>query len=937
MTTAQKTTQTLDKYNDKFSNLDESYYSKLTRDAEFLGQCFYEMLEEIGEQDVARALPLRANLDTQTAPELSIALTQAYSIWFQLLNMVEENATAQHRRALLVEGRDVEDPGSWADILSQLKELGLSDDEVADALSDIRVEPVLTAHPTEAKRQTVLEHHRELYLLLLKRENTMYTPAEQDMVRGEIKALLERLWRTGEILLDKPEVASERRNVLHYLQNVFPEVLDLVNWRLRQGWQAAGFDPALLDDPTRRPRLGFGNWVGGDRDGHPLVTTDVTQQTLHELRLKALMLLHAKLTELAAHLSLSDRFQETPASLAGRVADLVERLGERGQMAVRRNPSEPWRQYVSLLIERLPIEIIGNGGFQAVNGGTAYRRAAELADDLSALSDALAEVGARRLAEAEVGPVLECVHTFGFHLATLDVRQNSGFHDLAFAQLLTKAGLDGADFPNWDGERRLALLHRELRSPRPFARTDTSIGPEADAVLSCYRVLRDHIDAHGPDGVGALIISMTRNLSDLLVVLLLAREAGLVVEGEDGPACRLPVVPLFETIEDLQRAPDIMRAFLDHPMVRASLRYQSREAGDDRPVQQVMVGYSDSNKDGGILSSLWNVYRAQEALVRVGAVAGVRIRFFHGRGGTTSRGAGPTDRFLNALPRGALNGDLRLTEQGEVIGQKYANRITAAHHLELLLAGTTGGTLKHRRSEDPIAELAPVMDLIAKTSRNVYQGLLQSDGFLTFWSQATPIDAIESSRIGSRPVRRTGQRTLADLRAIPWVFSWSQSRFFLSGWYGVGSALENLQTDAPEDFETLCAHAFTWPPLRYMISSAATSIAGADPEVMRLYADLVEEEDIRDRFMALIEAEHARTHRMLEVIFGGPLAEQRPRIQAMLSLRRNGLRLLHAQQVSCLRQWRARKKKGDDGADEAFESQLLLTISAIASGLGATG
>lgn len=913
------------------------YYCKVHRDLAFIGQCFREVLEEIGEHDIARALPLPENTDGYRAAGLSIALTQAYCIWFQLLHMVEENAIAQHRRALQAAGRFSEDPGSWEANLGQLKTLGLSGRDIAAALSEIRVEPVLTAHPTEAKRKTVLEHHREVYLLLLQRENTMYTAAEQEIIRDDIKAILERLWRTGEIFLEKPDVKSELRNVVHYLRNVFPEVLSRVDWRLRRAWVETGFDPSLLDDPACRPRLGFGNWVGGDRDGHPFVTAGVTHETLRELRANALELVHAKLTRLAAHLSLSDRLQHPPSDLLGRVADLVQRLGDRCQAAIDCNPDEPWRQFVNLVIARLPMEGAGADRNPQAGLSHAYRRASELMDDLSALSDSLVAIGARRLAEAEVRPVIETVQTFGFHLAKLDIRQNSRFHDLAVAQLMTKAGLDGAGFPEWGEDRRLEFLNRELESPRPFARADARIGPEADAVLGCYRVVRDHIGAHGHDGLGSLIISMTRSVSDLLVVLLLAREAGLVIEDDAGAVCQMPVVPLFETIEDLRRGPAIMRTFLDHPLIRRSLRYQARVRGDDGPVQQVMVGYSDSNKDGGLLASLWNVYRAQEALVAVGKTAGARIRFFHGRGGTSSRGAGPTDRFLNALPYGALHGDLRLTEQGEVIGQKYANRITAAHNLELLLAGTTGVTLKRRHAGMQDHRLAPVMDRLAETSRDVYQALLQSDGFLEFWSQATPIDAIESSRIGSRPVRRTGKRTLADLRAIPWVFSWSQSRFFLSGWYGVGSALNDLQASAPEDFEALRADAFDWAPLRYMVSSAASSIAGADPDVMRMYAALVEDAGNRDRFMTLIEAEFERTQRMLEAIFGGPLAERRPRIHAMLSLRREGLRPLHALQIESLRRWRAPRGAGDERAAEELESQLLLTLSAIASGLGSTG
>ncbi|TVR81646.1 MAG: phosphoenolpyruvate carboxylase [Rhodospirillales bacterium] len=919
------------------------HFVKVDRDLAFLTACFRDVLHEIGEHDIARALPGQGGAqDFSDLGDLAFStrLTQAYCIWFQILAMVEENAIAQHRRTLQAEGRLAEDGGSWEDQFAQLQALGLTGGEIAGALPEIRVEAVLTAHPTEAKRQTVLEHHRELYLQLLQRENTMYTQAEQEDIRAGIKALLERLWRTGEIFLEKPDVAAELRNIVHYLRNVFPETLPVVNRRLRQAWSAAGFEPALLQDPHCRPRLSFGDWVGGDRDGHPFVTADVTAATLRELRSHALSLAHEKLLNLARHLSLSDRLQRPPAALTGWVTDLVQRLGESGQRAIARNPDEPWRHIVNLMIARLPMEgdVTEDGRLQP--DATRYGKAAELIEELSTLYRMLAESGAPRLADAEVAPVLDAVRTFGFHLAKLDIRQNSQFHDRAMDQLLAAAGSKDAQFPQWPEEKRIELLSGELNSLRPFARMDVSVGPEADAVLSCYGVIGAHIRAHGRDGLGSLIISMTRSLSDLLVVYVLAREAGLVVERADGLVCEMPIVPLFETIDDLERAPAILQSFLDHPLTRRSLAYQARMDGLDRPVQQVMVGYSDSNKDGGTFASLWAVYRAQAEMAAVGRAAGVRIRFFHGRGGTTSRGAGPTHRFLNALPVGTLNGDLRLTEQGEVIGQKYANRITAAHNLELLLAGTTAVTLKHARmgeQDEVTPQLAPLMTRLAEWSRATYQALLGTEGFLAFWTQATPIDAIESSRIGSRPVRRTAQRTLADLRAIPWVFSWSQSRFLLSGWYGVGSALERLRTEDPAAFETLRRYAFDWPPLRYVISSAASSLAAADPEMMTLYADLVEDSTIRERFMTLIRAEYQKTEQALGTIFGGPLSERRPRIHATLNLRREGLRPLHRQQIQILRQWRKQRGIADDRLVEELESQLLLTLSAIASGLGATG
>ena len=502
---------------------------------------------------------------------------------------------------------------------------------------------------------------------------------------------------------------------------------------------------------------------------------------------------------------------------------------------------------------------------------------------------------------------------------------------------MTGAGLNGADFPDWDETRRLEFLNQELSVPRPFARPDMELGAEADGVLSCYQVLKEYVRDWGQDGLGALIVSMTRGLPDLLAVYLLTREVGITFPTSSGLVCRLPVVPLFETIEDLKRSPDILGQFLDHPITRRSLDHQREIGGAEAPVQQVMIGYSDSNKDGGILASLWNLYRVQQRLSEVGRSRGVRIRFFHGRGGTISRGGGPTHRLLRALPHSSVAGDMRMTEQGETIAQKYSNRITAVHNLELLLAGVSGASLTHWHTSRETHPLESLMDRLAETSRGAYEALLASEGFLTFFRQATPIDAIESSRIGSRPSRRTGQRTLSDLRAIPWVFSWSQSRFYISGWFGAGTALSGLQKEDGAAFESIRRETFRWPPLHFMMSNIATSLATANPEIMRAYAMLVDDRLVRERILGNISAELDRTRRMLEIIYDGSLAERRPNLYRTIVLREEGLRTLHQQQIELLRQWRDLQKTEDVSRAEDVLLQLLLNINAIASCLGTTG
>jgi phosphoenolpyruvate carboxylase len=902
-------------------------FDKIDRDLAFVMGRFSTVLSEQGRDEIARRLPWVGQPEPD-ARGFTEGDLQAFSLAFQLLNMVEENAANQARRLReSSHGADAE-AGLWRWCLKDLAGAGFTAEEIAEVLPSVKVEPVLTAHPTEAKRSTVLEMHRQLYLMLVRRENQMWTPAEQEAISEEITAAIERLWRTGEIRLTKPDVASERRAVLHYLREVFPEAVARMDQRLHQGWAAAGHDPAVLRG--RMPRIAFGTWVGGDRDGHPLVTASVTAETLADLRRTALGAIHSQLDRLGRDLSLSVLRQAAPPGLEAHLRQSAERLGAAGRQALDMNPMEPWRQGVNLMLVRL----------DAVDHDQPYRRPHELVADLTVLEQSLHQVGARRLARQLVEPVRRTVEVFGFHGAVLDIRQNSAVHERALAQLLVAAGMDAGSWAQWSEKERLALLDTELRTPRPLAHPDMRPGSDAESVLDCYRAVAEHRREHGLDGVGALIVSMTRSLSDLLTVFVLAREAGLVrwvadglpAEIPPGLASELPVVPLFETIEDLRGAPAILDAFLRHPVVRRSLFLQ----GGTRPTQQVMLGYSDSCKDGGIFASQWNLHQAQHALAETGRRHGVDIRFFHGRGGTVSRGAGPTHRFLEALPHGSLCGDLRLTEQGETIAQKYANLLTATYHCELLVSGAATTTLRHRRPAPSWEHLHPVVDAVAQASRAAYEALISDEGFIAYFSEATPIDVLEQAAIGSRPSRRSGRRTLADLRAIPWVFSWNQSRHFLPGWYGVGSGLERIAAQDPAGYAKLAEAVRRWPFLRYALSNIESNVASADLAIAGQYAALVSDAALRERMLGLIRDEHHRTSSALERLLGSPLTQRRPRLWKTLQLRDAGLRSLHAHQVALLRRWRQARSRDEAAAAELLP-QLLLTVNAVASGLRTTG
>lgn len=902
---------------------------KFQEDLVWLLECFREVLETLGETEIARCLPWIGQEPSPDGPAPD-RLAQAWSICFQLLNMAEENGAAQVRRAAEEDFGLAHEAGLWGKALQDLVQAGISKERICHRLSELVVEPVLTAHPTEAKRATVLEQHRELYLLLVKRENQMWTPAERDKIRQDVLDVLERLWRTGEILVTKPDIQAELANILHYLRTVFPEALPQLDERLKAAWKAAGLPASDLTDPSCFPKLRMGSWVGGDRDGHPFVTANVTRTALDQMRAAALSLLRTRMVRLGSRLSLSRRLQDAPDDLVAATEALVARMGDAADSALARNPDEPWRKLVNLLLLRLPSEDPAAPVFD-----WTYKRASELEADLVLVDRTLRAVGANRVADMEVFPLRRHVAVFGFHLAQLDIRQNSKFHDQAVEQLLEAAGIADRAFGEWDEERRLAFLESELKSLRPFALPGATLGPQAQAVVDCLRVVADKIHQHGTAGFGSLVVSMTRCVSDLMAVYLLAREAGLLVATPEGLACELAVTPLFETIEDLEASEGILSRFVDHPLTVRTLErvHAGLEGQSGKPVQPVMIGYSDSNKDGGILASQWNLLHAERRLTQVARDRNLRVRFFHGRGGTISRGAGPTNRFLAALPPASLAAGLRVTEQGETIAQKYANLISAVNNLELMFAGSADRSLRSSRDDDPLQDR--ILSLLAGSSRSAYQDFVGSEGFLEFYGQVTPIDVIESSRIGSRPARRTGKRTLTDLRAIPWVFSWSQARFYLTGWYGVGTALADLRANHPDLWGHLKTNWRTMPLASYVLTNVETTLATADTEMWNLYGTLVEDPALRDRFLVGIRSEFDRTRDLIEEILGMSFTTHRPRMARSLTLRTEALRHLHRRQVELVRSWRT-IPAGDPRYEEVL-LQLLIVVNAIASGLRTTG
>jgi len=968
-------------------------FQKIDRDLHELMNCFREVLEELGQEKVAAHLPWttpRGQARDQSrsllqkvpvcysiecngvAPNVInygtdplAGMEQAYSVAFQLLNIVEANAAARTRRLREINAGLTAERGLWGEQLLQLKNFGFTEEEIATSLSQICIEPVFTAHPTEAKRGAVLEQHRMLHQLLTFADQVELTPSEKKENRCQIKLCLEKLWRSGEIFLEQPSITDERREILFYFREILPKTVLALDDRLRSAWEEVGFSSSLLAEAKAMPQLHFGTWVGGDRDGHPLVTAAVTQETLLELRRRALALLHRSFEQLSNALPLSRHFQQPSEELLQSTKKFSEELGLRGKEIEQLYQDEPWRQFALLIQAKLPPKLKKRNEPKQDQNNIYFSSPAKVHSALNILARSLHAIGAQHLVESALRPLFRLLDVFGFHLAKLDIRQNSNFHDRALQQILQAAAVPKASsFLDWSEEKRLTFFHQELASPKKFLITESDhafLGQEATSVLECYRVLQQHGEAFGWEGIGSLIVSMTHRVSDLLAVLLLTREAGLARWNGTTIYSPIPIVPLFESREDLRNAAQILESYLKEPCVQAARVTSNRlQPAGKKPItplsaasitqtqtlntqtlamrqasQQVMIGYSDSNKDCGIIASQWELYEAQRAMTTVAKKLDVTLQFFHGRGGTISRGAGPTHLFLQALPQGSLQGSVRMTEQGETIAQKYPNSSTATYHLELLLAGVTGISLSHHQKENSSETLATA-PFLAEESCSAYQRLIQTEGFMDFYEQATPLDALEASRIGSRPKRRSQQRSLADLRAIPWVFSWNQARYFLPGWFGVGSALVALEKKQPTLFEALQKNHREQPFLNYLLSNVETNLASAHLPLMEKYAGLVVDLSIRDRIFSLIAEEFQKTKFQLNKIFGGSFEERRPRMAKTLALRAEALAFLHEHQIATLKKWR-RARETNSAQAEKLLPKVLLSINAIASGLRTTG
>jgi len=902
---------------------------RLNAEAMRLTEHLIAVLRSSSAEEIASCLPQGSTEPTAPIteqelqnPEFREGLIQAYSILFHLFNIAEELHAATARRASEEAAVSRSSPQAakalWAfeTVVDTLHARGVTPEHIRAFLSGFEIQPVFTAHPTEAKRVTILEAHRRIYQYLARLAQQGLAARERGELAEHLQAQIEILWQTGDIYLEKPRVLDEVENGFFYFRETFyllvPFVLSRFYRTLRRAFPQKRFDiPAVLQ---------FSSWRGGDRDGNPFVTAEVTRQTLRQHATLILDLYTAELEALVKRFSQSIWETKISAELSQSLEHDRATVPE-FQTLEARNPHEPYRVKLAAIRQRLAArrEALADAGAPPAWPAHAYRSAGELLQELRTMRQSLEAHGGSRAAETWLRPLELRVKTFGFHLAKLDIRDNSETLEQAIDELATVAG-QGSFISRSESARR-TWLQEALASPKRLVKTGHRYSDATQEVLDTVQTIPWAQQTLDAECIGSYILSMTRDVSDLLMVYLFCKEAGLWANG----ACPLSIVPLFETIRDLRRSATILDELFAVPVVRKSLALR-------RMLQQVMVGYSDSNKDGGVLTSQWDIHKAQAAMMRTADAHEVVLKFFHGMGGSISRGGGPTHRTIMALPPQTLRGRIKITEQGEVISSKYLNADTARYHLERLVGSVMAASLENELSlpETP-TEFLEELERLSQAAYATYRQLVEDPGFVPYFRAASPVDVLGKLNIGSRPAKRKDTKGIEDLRAIPWVFSWTQNRHLLSAWFGVGSALAPAIAD-PLRLARLRRMCAEWRFFHNLVMSLQVSLLTADMEIAGWYAQLVPDEESRHRIYQTITHEHEQTvAAILAVTQAQDLGAGLPNWMAASALRLPALREMHRIQVELLR----RVQSGT--ASETDLTHLLLTINCIAAGLRNTG
>ena len=887
------------------------------------GEAVFDIVERVRQTAVRFARDndpaARAELATLLDPlprDTTQAVVRAFSYFLQLANIAEDEHHIRRRRAHDLAGSPPRE-GSLIHALDTLANARVSPAAIADFFAHALVAPVLTAHPTEVQRQSLIRNHRDIARLLDQRERLRMTPeeeAENDL--GLANAIL-TLWQSRMLRPVRLKVLDEVKNGISYFNETFFTELPRLYIQATQQLQKRFPDQRWALPPFFR----VGSWIGGDRDGNPFVTADILREALRLQSAAALNHYLAEVHELGGELPLSDLLiKVTPELLA---------LAEHSTDHSPQRSDEPYRRALSGIYARLAATARFLDGIEPVRHeiGQAepYATADGLRADLKVLANSLKLNGSALLAGGRLRRLLRAVQVFGFHLAPIDLRQNSDVHARSVAELLARAGRC-PDYEALSEERRIQLLTEEIATPRPLYSPYLDYSEETRGELDIFFSARDLRQKYGAAALPNCIISKTDGVSDLLELALLLKESGLLLPGET-PRLDVNIIPLFETIEDLQKSAVTMDGIFRLPAYRALIAGR----GDEH---EVMLGYSDSNKDGGFLTSGWELYKAEIELARVFQQHGVRLRLFHGRGGSVGRGGGPSYHAILAQPAGAVSGQIRLTEQGEVISTKYGNPDTGRRNLEVLLAATLEASLTdHENQIEPAQPFHAVMDELSARAFNAYRGLVyETPGFTTYFRQSTVVSEIASLNIGSRPASRKASERIEDLRAIPWVFSWAQCRLMLPGWYGFGSAVEGYLASNPDGLATLRRMLKSWPFFRTLLSNMDMVLAKTDLAIASRYAELVADAELRERIFSRIRAEWDLTRKhLLAIEEQDELLADNPMLSNSLKLRAPYMDPLNHLQVELLKRYRAGE------TDERIARGIHLSINGIASGLRNSG
>ena len=854
-----------------------------------------------------------------------ISALQVLGVWFHLSRIAVEHNAMRRRRKIESERGVAATKGGFFNVLADLKDTGISFAEIKETIKVLDIGPTITAHPTEAKRVTVLEIHRRIYRLLVTLETDRWTPREREKFIRDLRSEIDLLIMTGELRMERPTIAQECAWGMHFFDEIIFEATGQV-YQL--------FDAALAelypDKPLAAPScIRFSSWIGGDRDGNPNVTAQVTADAIGEARMLVLNHYINRLESLSQRLSISANIVAVPEAFSDRLGKLLAIISGGSEIA-KRNPKEVVRQYLGAISRRLTT--MAKAGLDST---AAYASPRHLAEDLIALEAMLTSIESDDIAREQIVPLRREVETFGFRTFSLDIRQNSTVVNRVLADIWSIR--DGSDnnVPAPGTNAWTTRLRGELKQ-QPIELDPIDLfddyTDETRELVRLFRLINQANRGPDPEAVGAFILSMTTSADDILAVYLLARYCGMTSIDDHYSIRTLHVIPLFETIDDLRNAPEILKTLFSTVTIRRALRKNEN-------VQEVMVGYSDSNKDGGFFCSRWELAKAQYRVTEIGAKSHIAIKFFHGRGGSVSRGGGPTGRSIAAQPANTIGGRMRLTEQGEVVSAKYANRGTAVRELEVLTAGVLAHTLKspHEPELKRNPEFEEALEALSGLSQAAYSNLISTPGFITYFQEASPVEELAMLKIGSRPAKRFGAAELSDLRAIPWVFAWSQNRHLITGWYGIGSALESFLNVRGADGELLLQNMFAKSRhFALAMDEIEKALCQSDMGLAAEYASLVSERQSAETVFDAIASEHERSARVVRLIIGGGnLGERFPRFRKTLDESLPMINRVNSLQVELLR--RARKIRADGGTPKKTEIALLLSMNCISAGLGWTG